>query len=175
MRATTCEVAGPPAIQRDGYTISSPLHSPAKAASLRCSSSGVGAARWSWAMGLAPVYGLDDLLRGIVEIVGRHHVEAGFPDDLLAGIDIGAFETHHQRYFQAGFLPRGHHALGDDIAFHDAAENVDQNALHVRIGGDDLERCGDLGLVGTAADIEEVRRRHAVELDDVPARPPKPG
>ena len=48
----TCETAGPPAVQRDGYTISSPFHSPANAASLRCSSSGVGAARWSCAIGL---------------------------------------------------------------------------------------------------------------------------
>src|SRR3981081_1353841 len=106
MRAATCEVAGPPAFQRDGYTTSSPFHSPAKTASLRFSSSGDGAARWSWAIGLSPLYGLDDLLGGVVEIVGRQHVEAGFPDDLLAGIDIGAFEAHHQRHLQADFLPR---------------------------------------------------------------------
>src|SRR6202048_3144663 len=104
MRAVTCEVAGPPAVQREGYTISSPVHSPANAASLRCSSSGFGAARRSSAIGLRPLHGLDDLLRGIVEIVGRQHVEATFPDDLLAGIDIGALQPHHQRYFQAGFL-----------------------------------------------------------------------
>src|SRR3984893_3760752 len=148
MRATTCDAAGPPSVQREGYTISSPVHSPAHTASLRGSSSGVGAARWSADINLSPLYGLDDLLRGIVEIVGRYHVEAAFPDDLLAGIDIGALQPHHQRYFQAGFLHRGHHALGDDITFHDAAENVDQNAPHIGIGGDDLERRGDLGLVG---------------------------
>src|SRR5882757_25099 len=125
MRAMTCEVAGPPATQRDGYTISSPVHSPANAASLRCSSSGVGAARWSSAMGLASLDRLDDLLRGVVQIVRGQHVEAAFPDDLLAGIDIGAFETHHQRHFQADFLHRGHHALGNDVALHDAAENID--------------------------------------------------
>ena len=32
----------------------------------------------------------------------------------------------------------------DDVAFHDAAENVDQDALHLRIGGDDLEGRRDL-------------------------------
>src|SRR6202035_733189 len=111
MRATTCEVAGPPAVQRDGYTISSPLHSPANTASLRCSSSGVGAARWSSAIGLASLYGLHDFLRGIVEIVRRQHVEATFPDDLLAGIDIGACQPHHQRHRQSGFLHRGNDAL----------------------------------------------------------------
>src|ERR1700733_1036821 len=113
MRATTCEVAGPPAVQRDGYTISSPLHSPAKTASLRCSSSGVGAARWSWAIGLAPLHGLDDLLRSVVEIVRGHHIEPGLPNDFLAGIDIGAFKPHHQRYRQSGFFHCGDHALGN--------------------------------------------------------------
>src|ERR1700726_3739852 len=104
MRAVTWEVAGPPSIQREGYTTSSPVHAPANAASLRCSSSGCGAARRSSAIGLAPVHGLDDLLRGIVEIVGRQHVEATFPDDLLAGIDIGALQPHHPRHLQPDFL-----------------------------------------------------------------------
>src|SRR5436305_15272473 len=92
MRATTCEVAGPPAVQRDGCTISSPFHSPAKAASLRCSSSGLGAVRRSWAIVLAPLHSLDDFLRGIVEVVGRHHVVTGFPADLLACVDVGALQ-----------------------------------------------------------------------------------
>src|SRR5439155_23863393 len=107
MRATTCEVAGPPAVQRDGCTISSPFHSPAKAASLRCSSSGVGAVRRSWAIVLAPLHSLDDFLRGIVEVIGRHHVETGFPEDLLAGVDVGALQPHHQRHFRAGFFTPG--------------------------------------------------------------------
>src|SRR5260370_33530801 len=135
MRATTCEVAGPPAVQRDGKTTSSPAHSPANTASLRCSSNAVGAARWSWGMGLAPFDGFHDLLRGVVEIVAGHDVEAGVLDDLLAGCNVGAFEPHHQRHFQADFLDRGDHAFGDDVAFHAAAENVDQDTLHVGIGG----------------------------------------
>src|SRR6476646_8103474 len=155
MRAVTCEVAGPPATQRDGYTTSSPVHSPANAASLRCSCSGTGAARWFSAITSGPFHGFHDFLRGIVEIVGRQHVEAAFADDLLAGIDIGPLQPHYQRHLEADFLHRGDHALGDDVAFHDAAEDVDQDALHVGIGGDDLECRGNLGLVGAAADIEE--------------------
>src|SRR3984893_498184 len=125
MRATTCDVAGPPSVQREGYTISSPVHSPANTASLRCSSSGVGAARWSADIDLSPLYGLDDLLRGIVEIVGRQHVEAAFPDDLLAGIDICALQPHHQGNLEADFLHRRDQPFGNDVAFHDTAENVD--------------------------------------------------
>src|ERR1700739_1887594 len=138
MRATTCDVAGPPSVQREGYALSSPVHSPANTASLRCSSSGAGAARWS-DIDLSSLYGLDDLLRGIVEIIGWQHAEAALADSLLSGFDIGAFEPNDQRHLQADFLHRGDHALGDDIALHDAAEDVDENALHVGIRRDDLE------------------------------------
>ena len=91
-------------------------------------------------------------------------------DDLLAEIDVGAFEAHHQRHLEADLLHRGDHALGDHVALHDAAEDVDQDALHLRIGGDDLERRRDLFLGGAAADVEEVRGLHAIELDDVHRR-----
>src|ERR1700761_4595291 len=174
MRATTCDVAGPPSVQREGYTISSPAHSPANTASLRCSSSGAGAARWS-AFVLSSLDGLDDLLRGIVEIVGRQHVEAAFPDYLLSGFDIGALKPNHQRHFQADFLHRGDHPLGDDVTLHDAAEDVDENALHVGIRRDDLESGRSLFLACPAADVEEVRRLHPVKLDDVHGRHGKTG
>ena len=67
-------------------------------------------------------------------------------------------------------LTAADHALGDHVALHDAAEDVDQNPLHLRIRGDDLERGRHLLLGGAAADVEEVRRRLAVELDDVHGR-----
>jgi hypothetical protein len=60
--------------------------------------------------------------------------------------------------------------FGDDIATHDAAEDVDQDALHCRIGRDDLERCGHLLLGGATAHVEEVGRLGAIELDDVHRR-----
>src|SRR4051795_4356881 len=121
MRATMCEVAGPPVVQREGKTISSPFHSPAKPARRACSASGDDAARWSWGMALASLDGLHDLLRGVVEIVRRHHVEAGFADDLLAELDIGAFEADHQRHAEADFTDSRRNALGDPAAIHDAA------------------------------------------------------
>src|ERR1700754_2067190 len=131
MRATTCEVAGPPAVQRDRKTTSSPSHSPANADRRVCSGSGDDAARWSWVMASASLDGLHDLLRGVVEIVRRHHVQAGFTDDLLAELDIGAFEANHQRHGEADLANRSRNALGDHVALHDAAEDVDQDALHV--------------------------------------------
>ena len=68
-------------------------------------------------------------------------------DDRLAELDVGAFEAHDQRHFEADFLDRGDHAFGDHVAFHDAAEDIDQNAFDLRVGGDDLEGGRDLFLV----------------------------
>src|SRR6185436_5960606 len=55
----------------------------------------------------------------------------------------------------------------DDVAIHDAAENVDEDSFHVRIAQDDIE-CGcDLFFAGAATDVEEVRGAAAEMLDDV--------
>src|SRR6185312_9277146 len=88
-------------------------------------------------------------------------------EDLLAELDIGAFEPHHQRYMQADLARRGDDALGDDVAPHDAAEDVDQDAFDILVGQDDLEGGGNALLGGAAADIEEIGRGAAIELDDV--------
>src|ERR1051326_2486378 len=99
---------------------------------------------------------LDDLLRGIVEVIGGDHVEPRIRDDALAEIDVGAFEPHHQRHLQPNLLDRRHDALGDDVAAHDAAEDVDQNAFDIRIGRDDLESRRHLLLGGATANVEKV-------------------
>ena len=44
-------------------------------------------------------------------------------------------------------LRRRDDALGEHVAAHDAAEDVDEDGLHVRVGQDDLEGLGDLLLV----------------------------
>ena len=76
----------------------------------------------------------------------------------LAACDIGAFEPHHERHADLHLAHGFNDPLGDDVATHDAAEDVDQNAFHVGIGEDDLEGFGDPLLRGAAADIEEIRR-----------------
>ena len=81
-----------------------------------------------------------------------------------------SFEANDERDVESHLLDGCNHSFGDDIAFHNAAENVDQNALHVGVGEDDLERGFDLVLVGAAADIEEVRGFGAKQLDDVHGR-----
>ena len=68
---------------------------------------------------------------------------------------------------QTDFFHRGHNALCDHIAAHDAAEDVHKDAFDVRVRGNDLERLGHLLGGGTAAHIKEVCRLGAVKLDDV--------
>src|SRR6185437_4072626 len=101
-------------------------------------------------------HGRDDLLGAVRQVVGGDDVETALVDDFLAEFDVGAFQPHYQRHLQADFLHRGDDALGDDVAAHDAAEDVDQDAFDVRVGGDDLEGRRDLFLRGAAADVEEV-------------------
>ena len=93
-----------------------------------------------------------------------------FGDDLLAERDIGAFEPHHERHrrptsFTAATTPSAmtsHRMMPPKI--------LTRMPFTLRVRGDDLERGGDLLLGGAAADIEEVGRHFAVELDDVHGR-----
>ena len=106
----------------------------------------------------------DDLLGGVAKIVGGDDRQAAHRQDVLALLDVGALEADDQRHRQIDFPGGLDDALGDDVAAHDAAEDVDQDALHRRVAEDDLERRGDLFLGGAAADVEEIgraRRRSA--------------
>jgi hypothetical protein len=91
-------------------------------------------------------------------------------EDVLALLHVGAFEAHDQRNLQVHFLRRGDDAVGDDVALHDAAEDVHQDALHRGIAENDLERRRHLLRGGAAAHVEEVGREFAVQLDDVHRR-----
>ncbi len=88
----------------------------------------------------------------------------------LAGFDVGAFEAHHEWHGDVDILRCCNDAAGDDVALHNAAEDVNQNAFHVGIGQDDFEGGGDLVFVGASTDVEEVGRRAAEALDDVHGR-----
>src|SRR6185295_14497235 len=96
----------------------------------------------------------DDFLRRIGKIVGGNDREAGFRQYLLALVDVGAFEPHHDRYRQRYFFRGFDNAGRDDVATHDATEDVDQNPLHVLVGENDLERRRYFFLRRAAADIE---------------------
>ena len=52
----------------------------------------------------------------------------------LAGDDVVALEADDQRQLEADLPHRLDDAGGDDVAVHDAAEDVDEDALHLRVG-----------------------------------------
>src|SRR5690606_915071 len=67
-------------------------------------------------------------------------------------------------------LAGGDHTFGDGVALHDAAEDVDQDALHFRVLQHDLEGFGDLLGRGATAHVQEVGRLAAKQLDGVHGR-----
>ena len=82
------------------------------------------------------LHGFDDLLGRIGEVIRGNDGQARFRHDLLAEVDIRAFEADHQRHCELELLGRGDDALRDDVAAHDAAENVHQNGFHIGVAQD---------------------------------------
>ena len=107
---------------------------------------------------MPPLGRRDDLARGVLEIVGGDQRQPRLAQDAPAEFDIGAFEPHHQRHVQIDLARRRDDALGDHVAAHDAAEDVDQDRLDIGVGQDQLERDGDPLARRAAADIEEIGR-----------------
>ena len=75
-----------------------------------------------------------------------------------------------RRNIDTHFLDGSDDAFGDQIAAHDAAEDVDQNRLDVVIAENQLEGLGDALGGGAAAHVQEVGRFAPVELDDIHGR-----
>src|SRR5450830_1179639 len=109
----------------------------------------------------------DDLLGRVLHVVSWDDREAGALEDRFALLDVRALEAHDDGNLDADLLDGVHDAGRDDVAAHDAAEDVDEDGLHVRVGQDDPHRVLDLLLVRAAADVQEVRRATARELNDV--------
>ena len=89
-------------------------------------------------------------------------------------LGVGALEPHHHRHLHAHVLHRVDDALGDQVAAHDAAEDVDQDGAHLRVGQDQLEGRGHALAGRAAAHVEEVGRLAAVQLDEVHGRHRQP-
>ncbi|VXB31501.1 Predicted hydrolase or acyltransferase (Modular protein) (fragment) [Curtobacterium sp. 8I-2] len=94
---------------------------------------------------------------------------------------VVAVQTHDERFGGrvAEDAERGDDAVRDGVARGDAAEDVHEHALHLRVAEDDVEAVGhDLGR-GAAADVEEVGGLHAAVAltgvgDDVERRHDEP-
>src|SRR5205085_303754 len=87
--------------------------------------------------------------------------------DLARLFHVSPLQAHHHRHFEADLAARFHQRLGDQVTLGDAAEDVHQDTLDLRVLEDDAKRL-DRSLRGnTATDVEEVCRIAAVILDDV--------
>ncbi len=109
----------------------------------------------------------DDFLGGVSDIGGGGEFEAGLGEEFAAGFDIGSLEADDERDGEVDGFRGVDDALGDDVALHDAAENIDEDRFHIFVGDEDFEGLGDLLLVGSAADIKEVRWFAAAVFDDI--------
>ena len=110
----------------------------------------------------------DRLLHRLVHVAQRPHADA--LEDLDRHLLVGAGEPDDDRHLDLELAGGGDDAVGDVVGAGDAAEDVEEDRLHVRIGGDDLERVDDLLRVRAAADVEEVGRLAAVVLHQVHRR-----
>src|SRR3954454_5804643 len=105
--------------------------------------------------------------RGAVHRVDHgHEGVVGLGEDPPALLDVVAVEADDQRLGRlvAEGLQGGGDAVGHGVAGRDPAEDVDEDALHGRVGQDDVQPVAhDLGR-GATADVEEVGRLDAAEL-----------
>ena len=72
--------------------------------------------------------------------------------------NIGSFKTKHNRHLDIQLLRRRHHARRQPIHAQNAAKDVDENRLHIRIRKQNLERMLNLLLGRAAAHIQKIRR-----------------
>src|SRR5699024_3325943 len=109
----------------------------------------------------------DDLVGGVGQALCRDDFEVTFVEHLAALFRICAFQANHHRNLQADFPDCLDNTFGNQITAHDTAKDVDQNGLDVGAGSNQLERLGHPFGRGATADIEEIRRRAAMQLDQI--------
>ena len=117
--------------------------------------------------------GRDRLGRRVVQRVGGDQV--GLGQDRLRLLGVGADDADHHRHVALEHAARLDDAAGHLVAAGDAAEDVDQDRLHVRVVQDDPERGRHPVRLGPAADVQEVGRLAAGQLDQVHGGHRQPG
>src|SRR2546423_104208 len=116
----------------------------------------------------------DDLLGGVLHPFGDGEVQARLAQDALALLDVRAFEADDDGDLNAYLSSGLDHAARNHVAADDAAEDVYEDGAHVLIGQKNSEGRFDSLLRSAAANVEEVRRLAARELDDVHRRHRQP-
>src|SRR4051794_34373889 len=102
-------------------------------------------------------------------------LQIGLGQQTAALLVVRAVEAHDERHLRLDLLERLDEALGHLVAPGDAAEDVEQHGLDLRVGQDALDRRDDRVGLRSAAGVEEVRRRAADLGDHVERRHDEPG
>src|SRR6201996_7563898 len=107
---------------------------------------------------LRPLFrGCDYLGRRVFHGFPDDEVQAGVLQNLAPLLHIRSLQAEDHGNFYIRFLSRFHHAGRQRIDAQNAAEDVDEDCLHILIGKQNLERVLNLLLVRATAYIEEVR------------------
>src|SRR5215475_4562742 len=117
----------------------------------------------------------DGLLSRVLHSVGDDEVQSGFFQHLLTLFYVCSFQPDDDRFGDLQVAGRLDHAARDHVAPDDAAEDVDQDGLHVSVGQQYAEGVLDALLRRAAAYVEEVSRLAPGQLDDVHRRHRQPG
>ena len=90
-------------------------------------------------------------------------------------LGVRAVEADDERQLEPHLLERLQDPARDLVAARDAAEDVEEDRLHLRVARDHGERVDDALRVAAAAEVAEVGRAAAGEGDDVDRRHRQPG
>src|SRR3989338_10045616 len=81
-----------------------------------------------------------------------------------------AFKTDNERDLKLNLAGGLDHTLGDHIAFHDTAEDVEEDRAHPFVLKNDLEAFADLVGRSATADVQKIGRHTPGELDHIHGR-----
>src|SRR5690606_15395035 len=109
----------------------------------------------------------NNLLSCIRQTFRCNNIQAAISQFLRADFGVVAFQTNDNRDVNPHFRYRADDTVSDQVATYDTAEDVNQNRFNIVVREDDFERFGHALFGRTAANVEEVSRFAAVQLNDV--------
>lgn len=122
---------------------------------------------------LTHLYNLGELhrpLSGALQVVNREDLHAGVVDQSVGLLHVGTLQTSNDGNLEVKRLDGVDETVGNSIASHDTAEDVDEDGSDLGVAGDQFEGLLNGGRGSTTADVEEVGGLAAVQLDDVHRR-----
>lgn len=106
-------------------------------------------------------------LGGALQVVNREDLHAGVVDQSVGLLHVGTLQTSNDGDLEVERLDGVDKTVGNSIASHNTAKDVDEDGSDLGVAGDQLEGLLDGGGGGTTTNVEEVGGLTAVQLDDV--------